>query len=149
MAAHYENASADRTARTGSVQAALLAVLGVMLLATALNIGLAEMAPSDLKNLPAFLAGPYERGGRPGVTLAVICFGFGVIAVGLIGELLAKRIGCRRQQAARISLPADLVVSSQSTGIGSSFMELETSKYMPSGWSLPAPQSKHELDHVH
>ena len=120
-----------------------MAGLGVMLLATALNIGLTGMSPAEKNSLPRFLSVPYEWGGQLGVTVAVICVGFGVIAVGLVGELLARRHGRRGMMAARQRAMADALAPSQN-GFGSSSMTLVSEKYL-SGWAPHDPEPELEV----
>jgi hypothetical protein len=121
----------------GSMQVSLWALLGVILIATALCIGMMDLSSPEVKALPIFLAVPYQWGGPAGVAFAVICLGCLIIAVGLLNEYRAIR---RRQHSPRAGIIdlADALHLKQSTGAGSSFMELETSKYM-GAWSATEP----------
>jgi len=138
-----------------SVQAALVAGVGVVLLATVLNIVLAGMTQSELNDLPYFLSLPYDWSGRLGVTLAVLGVGFSVILLGLIGERLAIWFGLL------VYGPGELDYQVGHTP-GSARMELQSAKYLRGYHHHSQPQPTYtppesevqseehaELDHSH
>jgi hypothetical protein len=129
---------------TESVRVSLWALVGVILIATTLCFGMTDLSASQIKALPVFLAIPYQWGGPEGVAIAVISLGLAVIGIGLSGEFLTNAIRGRRNPAKPTNSEVDLF-SNPPPGAGSSFMQLETSRYL-SGWSAPAVEPACEVE---
>jgi len=146
VATHNDHAPGPVREETlaGSIQVSLWALLGVILIASALCVGMMDLSSPEVKALPLFLSIPYQWGGPAGVAIAVICLGLFVIGAGLLSEFLAIRKRQRSLPAAGLINLADALHIQQSPGAGSSFMELETSKYLGT-WCSPEPAR--EADH--
>jgi hypothetical protein len=115
--------------------------LGLITLATVTNFALAGMTAQELDAMPAFLAVPYEMGGRLGVTLILVALGLLVMAGGHAYYYLQKRFhrpdpwGNQFQQYSTAFMPLP------SRGA----VRLETAKYLtPPGPMVFAEASRTE-----
>jgi len=99
------------------------AFLGVVLIATALYLGMSNMSTSEVKALPWIFSYPYQWGGPNGVAVAILAVGSSLILLNLFVQVW----NISRQP---LLVPAEKLTSPEMREGGSSFIQLETSKFL-------------------